>query len=158
MSRLAGTIEEVRRWSLLALWPLFSQTISSQVRNQGESHLLIIKTLLSKLSILGDATHGEKLEEAENLKRKAYDFDPDEVAPEEVQQFLWHVLAWRDRFFKDILMGMEKIPGLSALLEEITDTLNACELSTTFFLSDIYIYKPVANALYSYIHGFRSYP
>lgn len=52
-------------------------------------------------------------------------------------------------------MGMEKIPGLSALLEEITDTLNACELSTTFF-SDIY--KPVANALYSYIHGFRSYP
>ena len=67
------------------------------------------------------------MDQGENIKQKAYDFNPNDVAPEEIQHFLWHILEWRDTFYKDILMGIDKIPGLSTLLEEITDTLNACE-------------------------------
>ena len=97
------------------------------MKNRGESHLTIIRTLLSRLSILGETAHSEKMEQAEDMQQKAYDFNPDDVAPEEIQGFLWHILEWRDTFFKDVSMGIEKIPGLSTLLDEITDALNACE-------------------------------
>jgi hypothetical protein len=69
------------------------------------------------------------MDEAEDIKEqsKAYDFNPDNVAPPEVQQRLLQLLRWRDDTMRDIIEKIEMIPGLSDLIDNITDALNACE-------------------------------
>jgi hypothetical protein len=65
---------------------------------------------------------GDELKE----KSKAYNFNPDDVAPPEVQQQLWELLKWRDEIFREVLRRMEMIPGLTDLIDALTDALNAC--------------------------------
>lgn len=59
-------------------------------------------------------------------KSKAYNFDPDNIAPPEVQQQLWELLKWRDNIYRDIIKKIEMVPGLSDLIENLTNALNAC--------------------------------
>jgi hypothetical protein len=59
-------------------------------------------------------------------KSKAYNFDPDDVMPPEVQQQMLQLLKWRDNIYRDILAKIEMVPGLQALLNAFTDALNAC--------------------------------
>ncbi|TFK56504.1 Het-C-domain-containing protein [Heliocybe sulcata] len=81
-----------------------------------------LKSLLSKFSVGGDSS--DKADDME-AKSKAYEFNPDDVAPPEVQQQLWEVLKWRDGVMREILQRIEMIPGLSDLIENVTDALNA---------------------------------
>lgn len=60
-------------------------------------------------------------------KSKAYNFDPNNVAPPEVREQLWELLKWRDNIYRDIIAKIEMIPGLSDLIEGLTNALNACE-------------------------------
>ena len=57
---------------------------------------------------------------------KAYHFDPDNVAPPEVREQLWQLLKWRDNVYRDIIKKIEMVPGLSDLIDNLTNALNAC--------------------------------
>ena len=59
-------------------------------------------------------------------KSKAYHFDPDNVAPPEVQQQLLDILRWRDDLMRDIIKKIQMVPGLEELIENLTNALNAC--------------------------------
>lgn len=65
-------------------------------------------------------------QQAEDIKNKAYNFDPDAVAPKEVQEQLFAVLKWRDGIFRDITTKIQMIPGLEDLIDQLTNALNAC--------------------------------
>ena len=67
------------------------------------------------------------MEQAQNIKNKVYDFNPGDLAPEELQRLMWNVLEWRDAVYREILKKIEMVPGLSELVDELTDALNACE-------------------------------
>jgi Heterokaryon incompatibility protein Het-C len=68
----------------------------------------------------------EKLNHGEELKQQAqgYHFDPNNVAPPKVQQQLKDLLKWHDDVMRDIDKKISKIPGLSNLLEELSNALN----------------------------------
>lgn len=70
------------------------------------------------------------MDQGANLQQqsKAYNFDPNNLAPPEVQQQLTALLTWHDDVYRDILKKIETIPGLTDLLDNITNALNACEL------------------------------
>ncbi|KAF8680122.1 Heterokaryon incompatibility protein Het-C [Rhizoctonia solani] len=48
---------------------------------------------------------------------------PEEMSPQELHAVLWQVLKFRDSVAKKIEKTIEKIPGLGALIEKITDNL-----------------------------------
>ncbi|KAH6912796.1 heterokaryon incompatibility Het-C [Coprinopsis sp. MPI-PUGE-AT-0042] len=83
-----------------------------------------IKDIVSK--IMG-SEEDEKLNHGEELKQQAqgYHFDPDNVAPPEVQQQLMDLLKWHDDIMRDVDKKISMIPGLSDLLEEFSNALNA---------------------------------
>ncbi len=57
---------------------------------------------------------------------KAYHFDPNNIAPPEVQRQLMDILTWRDDIMRDITEKIEMVPGLSDLVDEFTNAINAC--------------------------------
>ena len=83
-----------------------------------------LKTILGKLPIGGGS---DKAEQAEEIKQKAFDFNPDNYAPKEVQDQLLQILKWRDDVYRDIIKKIEMVPGLNDLIDELTNALNACE-------------------------------
>jgi hypothetical protein len=66
--------------------------------------------------------------EAESLQAesKAYHFNPDNIAPVDVQKRLWALLKWRDGVFRSVSEKIESIPGLETLIDSLSDALNAC--------------------------------
>ncbi|KAI0274933.1 heterokaryon incompatibility Het-C [Gloeopeniophorella convolvens] len=83
-----------------------------------------IKNLLSKIPHGGGSSD---MDQAESLQAesKAYSFNPNNVAPPEVQQKLWALLKWRDGVFRSVSEKIERIPGLETLIDNLTDALNA---------------------------------
>lgn len=63
---------------------------------------------------------------------KAYHFDPNNVAPPEVQRQLLDLLAWRDNIMRNVTEKIEMVPGLSDLVDEFTNALNACACLVKF--------------------------
>ena len=105
-------------------------TIYIQAKNSDADSLVNnLKGLISKLPLGGG---DEKMDEAEDIKAqsKAYDFNPDDIAPPEVQQNLLKLLRWRDDVMRDIIAKIEMVPGLQELVENVTDALNACQCSS----------------------------
>ncbi|KAL1749184.1 heterokaryon incompatibility protein Het-C-domain-containing protein [Schizophyllum fasciatum] len=88
------------------------------------ANLDVIKGLISKISGGGG---DDKMQKGEEMKAKseAYNFDPDNVAPPEVQQQFKELLIWRDDLMRDFAETIEKIPGLDELLEQLSNALNA---------------------------------
>lgn len=68
-------------------------------------------------------------------KSQAYQFNPDDIAPPEVQQQLWELLKWRDGIYREVVGMIEMVPGLESLLDNLSNALNACELSVTAFFT-----------------------
>jgi len=68
---------------------------------------------------------------AEEMKRKseAYHFDPNKTLPPEVLRDLKEVLKFHDDVLRDIIKKMEMVPGLTDLIDGLSNALNACELS-----------------------------
>ncbi|EPQ30443.1 uncharacterized protein PFL1_01969 [Pseudozyma flocculosa PF-1] len=50
--------------------------------------------------------------------------DPAQMSPKEIYANMWKILELRDRIAKSIETTIEKIPGLSALVEKLTNELN----------------------------------
>ncbi|KAG8732187.1 hypothetical protein FRC11_000102 [Ceratobasidium sp. 423] len=48
---------------------------------------------------------------------------PDQMSPQELHAVLWQILKFRDSVMKKIEKTIERIPGLGALIEKITDNL-----------------------------------
>lgn len=57
---------------------------------------------------------------------KAYDFNPDNIAPPDVQRQLLDLLKWHDDILKSVIEKIEMIPGLSKLIDEFSNALNEC--------------------------------
>ncbi|THH02345.1 hypothetical protein EW026_g505 [Hermanssonia centrifuga] len=88
----------------------------------------LIRSILKKLPIGGGADDADtKMSEADAMqeKSKAYQFNPDDVAPPEVQQQLWELLKWRDGIFREVIGMIQMVPGLSDLIDSLTNALNA---------------------------------
>jgi hypothetical protein len=98
-----------------------------------EGNVTKLKDILSKLPIGGG---DDKVNQGEEMhaQAKAYHFDPDNVAPPEVQQQLLDLLKWRDQVYRDVVAKIEMVPGLSDLLDELTNALNACKFSAFFVI------------------------
>lgn len=99
-----------------------SQKMTDASQSDDSDKASALKSILSKIG-----GGSEKVDETEDLqqKSKAYNFNPDDVAPPEVQQQLFSVLKWRDSVYREILKKIEMIPGLSDLIDELTNALNA---------------------------------
>ncbi|KAJ7146223.1 heterokaryon incompatibility protein Het-C-domain-containing protein [Mycena epipterygia] len=96
----------------------------NQAQQGDNSNVSALKAILSKLPIGGGAS---KMNEGEQLheEAKAYNFDPDNIAPPDVQQKLLQLLKWRDGLMRSILEKMEMIPGLDKLMDQLSNALNA---------------------------------
>ena len=60
-------------------------------------------------------------------KAQAYHFDPNNIASPEVQKQLIDLLKWRDGVMRDVVETIEMVPGLSDLIDSLTNAINACE-------------------------------
>ena len=119
------------RYSTILLFFGSSMPIShvSLQAGDSESKFSKIKDILSKLPIGGGndtVNQGEEMDAA----AKAYHFDPDNVAPPEVQERLLQLLKWRDQVYREVVAKIEMVPGLADLLDELTNALNACKSPT----------------------------
>ncbi|KAI1794001.1 Het-C-domain-containing protein [Ganoderma leucocontextum] len=85
-----------------------------------------LQSLLKSLPI-GGSDADDKIGEADNIQAQAktYHFDPDNAAPPEVREQLWKLLNWRDNVYRDVIKKIEMVPGLSGLIENLTNALNA---------------------------------
>ena len=45
------------------------------------------------------------------------------------------ILKWRDDVYRDIIEKIEMVPGLSDLIDQLTNALNACEFEFSVSLS-----------------------
>ena len=107
-----------------------SQNLANASQNDTDSSLL--RSILRKLPIgLGESDDEDKVSQADAMKEKAkaYQFNPDDVMPPEVQTQLLALVKWRDDIYRDILKKIEMIPGLEGLIDALTNALNACESS-----------------------------
>ncbi|TFK72137.1 Het-C-domain-containing protein [Pluteus cervinus] len=55
---------------------------------------------------------------------------PDDMTPQELGSVIWQVLLFRDSVVKKITKTIDKIPGLGALLEKITETISVFIFTT----------------------------
>lgn len=89
-----------------------------------------LKNLLGKLKSLGGGNNDSQMNQAEEMKRKseAYHFDPNQALPPEVVKNLKEVLKFHDDVLRSFIKKMEMIPGLTDLVDALSNALNACEL------------------------------
>ncbi|GJE86244.1 heterokaryon incompatibility protein Het-C domain-containing protein [Phanerochaete sordida] len=101
-----------------------SKNLANASQGGGDSSLL--RSLLEKLPI-GGSHDEDKVSQADDMQEqaKAYQFNPDDIMPPEVQDQLLQLLKWRDDIYRDILKKIEMIPGLESLIDGITNALNA---------------------------------
>jgi len=91
-----------------------------------------LKDILGKLSSLsGGGDSDAQVNQAEEMKRKseAYHFDPDQALPPQVVSDLKEVLKFHDDVLRGIIKKMEMVPGLTDLIDALSNALNACELA-----------------------------
>lgn len=91
-----------------------------------QSHNIdMLRKVLGHVMGGGDANNtmdqGAELEQ----RSKAYHFDPDNVASPEVQQQLWDLLGWRDGVMRAIIKKIDAIPGLTTIVDKLSNSLNA---------------------------------
>ena len=89
-----------------------------------------LKGILGKLKALGGGGNDSQMNQADEMKRKseAYRFDPNQVLPPEVVKNLKDVLKFHDDVLRTVIKKMEMIPGLTDLIDGLSNALNACEL------------------------------
>lgn len=122
-SLLGEATDHISQASVTAL----SDTMNQSQNSDTSEKLAALKDIMSKISGGDDKTsQAQELEE----KSKAYNFDPDNVAPPEVQRQLLDLLKWHDDVMRDIVKRMEMVPGLTDLMEEMSNALNACKRLT----------------------------
>ncbi|KIY69371.1 Het-C-domain-containing protein [Cylindrobasidium torrendii FP15055 ss-10] len=118
-SLLGEATDHISQASVTAL----TDTMNKSQSNDTSEKLAALKGLLSKVGG-GEEDKTSKAEEIE-AQSKAYDFNPDDVAPPEVQQLLLDLLKWHDDIMRDIIAKIDMIPGLADLVDELTNAINA---------------------------------
>ncbi|KAJ7103095.1 Het-C-domain-containing protein [Mycena belliarum] len=95
----------------------------SEAQEGDNSNVSALKAILTQLPIGGS----DKMDQGEELhaQAKAYSFDPDNIAPPEVQQKLSELLQWHDDLMRSILEKIDMIPGLEELMDQLSNALNA---------------------------------
>ena len=93
--------------------------------SDAESKIQLIKSIISKLPLGGN--NDAQMQQAEDIKSQAMHFNPDSIVSPEVQQQLRRVLTWHDDVIRSITEKLDMIPGLTDLIEEITNALTACK-------------------------------
>lgn len=103
-----------------------SNKMNEAQQSGNQADLGKIKTILSKL-MGGGSNEESKLNEAEQMQQQAqgYNFNPDNVCPPEVKERLLALLKWHDDVMRQILKKIEMVPGLTTVLEEFSNALNA---------------------------------
>lgn len=101
-----------------------SKNLTNAQENDTDSS--VIRSILKKLPIGG--SDDDRVDQADAMKEKAkaYNFNPDDVLPPEVQQQMFQLLKWRDDIYRDIIKKIEMVPGLETLINTLSDALNAC--------------------------------
>ena len=91
---------------------------------------------MGKLKALGGGNSDSQMNQAEEMKRKseAYHFDPNKAFPPEVMRDLKEVLKFHDDILRNIIEKMAMVPGLTDLIDTLSNALNACELSLPCFV------------------------
>ncbi|SJL06118.1 uncharacterized protein ARMOST_09454 [Armillaria ostoyae] len=118
-SMLGEATDHISQASVTALNDQMAQTSQN---NDTAEKLSALKNILSKVGGGDDKiSQGEQLQ----AQSQAYHFDPDNVAPPEVQKQLLDLLKWRDDVYRDIIAKIEMVPGLSDLIDELSNALTA---------------------------------
>lgn len=102
--------------------------LALQAKNKDQDEALgLLKTILGKVMNTGGSNQDDKTQKADELKEqsKAYNFDPDNVMPPEVQTQLMELLKWHDDIMRDVIRQLSMVPGLGDLIDELTNALNA---------------------------------
>ncbi|CUA69646.1 hypothetical protein RSOLAG22IIIB_04023 [Rhizoctonia solani] len=104
----------------------------SELKNQdqSESPIAKLRAILGRIPSGGGDQQQGAMDQGDQIRAKAYDFNPNDVAPEEVQQRLLEILKWHDQVMHDITRTIQNIPGLETLLDELTNALNAYVYTT----------------------------
>jgi hypothetical protein len=110
-----------------------------------ENTLSTIKDVISQVPSGGQDTQDD-MQKADEIQKKAYSFDPDNYTTEEVQQTLWEILVWRDTIMRKISVIIEKIPGMEAVLDQLTEALNVCTYGQ--------YRETLADSPYRYLHDY----
>lgn len=88
-------------------------------RNPGSTATL--RNLLSQMPGGGQ----QLTREMDDISQQSRAIDPNQLSPQELHATLFKILAFRDKVCMAIESGIEKVPGLGALLEKITNALVA---------------------------------
>ncbi|KAG8716996.1 hypothetical protein FRC09_014920 [Ceratobasidium sp. 395] len=99
----------------------------NEVKNQDQSNSPIekLRAILGQIPRGGGDDKQNAINQGEQIRNNAFNFNPDDVAPEEVQQRLLEILKWHDQVMHDITNTIQNIPGLESLLEDLTNAMNA---------------------------------
>ncbi|KAF5310722.1 hypothetical protein D9619_007668 [Psilocybe cf. subviscida] len=118
-SLLGETGDKLSQASVTDLSHKISETSSGNGPDIGA-----IKNILGKFGGGNDSDldHGEQLK----AESKAYHFDPNNVCPPDVQKKLMDLLKWHDNIMRSIEEKIEMVPGLSSLLDQLSNDLNTC--------------------------------
>ncbi|PBK73910.1 heterokaryon incompatibility Het-C [Armillaria solidipes] len=116
-SMLGEATDHLSQASVTALNDKMSESQDSDVTEK-------LERLKKVMSVVGggddELSHGEELQ----AQSQAYNFDPDNVAPPEVQEQLLDLLRWRDNVYRKISSIIETM-GLDEVLDEMNNALSA---------------------------------
>ncbi|THH30634.1 hypothetical protein EUX98_g3548 [Antrodiella citrinella] len=121
-SLMGEATDHLSQASVVDLSAKMSAASSSNANSFGD-----LKNLLSSLPFGIGGDSDTSLHEISQMheESKAYSFDPNKIASPEVQKKLLRLLVMRDNIFRQILRGLESIPGLTDLIDSLTNALNA---------------------------------
>ncbi|KAL8278714.1 hypothetical protein RQP46_008783 [Phenoliferia psychrophenolica] len=71
-----------------------------------------------------------EMQDVDDIRSRAATGDASTMSPQELHAALWKVLVFRDNVVKGIEQTIEKIPGLSSLVEKLTDSINRFVFTT----------------------------
>ncbi|SDA01330.1 BZ3500_MvSof-1268-A1-R1_Chr10-1g02585 [Microbotryum saponariae] len=73
-----------------------------------------------------------EMNNVEDIRSRAANgtLDASAMSPQELHATLWQLLTFRDNVVKGIEVGISKIPGLSSLIEKMTDSVNRLVFTT----------------------------
>ncbi|EST05607.1 Heterokaryon incompatibility Het-C [Kalmanozyma brasiliensis GHG001] len=101
-----------------------NKAMDNAKRQSSGSNRSPVQDLLGMLAkIPGGSSGGNVSRDLEDVSRGPVS-DPANMSPQEMYANLWKILELRDRIMKSIEGTIEKIPGLSSLVEKLTNELN----------------------------------
>ncbi|POY71751.1 hypothetical protein BMF94_5112 [Rhodotorula taiwanensis] len=100
-------------------------------RGMGDSTTTsILRSMLGDLPGSSGTELSRDMSGIEDIRNRAASGQMDNMSPQELHATLWKVLMFRDNVMKGVESTIEKIPGLSALVEKIGNSLNAFVMTT----------------------------